>query len=72
MVRYFVAYLYYVQREYYKAALMGEFVARRYPVLVDMSGEVVATPLAERLLRIDEDAYSDSLTYAGAAAEGQP
>ncbi|MEX0818225.1 MAG: hypothetical protein WD070_01490 [Pirellulaceae bacterium] len=31
IVRYFLSYLYYLQKDYYRAALMGEFVARRYP-----------------------------------------
>ncbi len=31
IVRYFLCYLYYLEQDYYKAALMGEFVARRYP-----------------------------------------
>ncbi|MEO8494267.1 MAG: hypothetical protein ABI614_04300 [Planctomycetota bacterium] len=31
IVRYFLCYLYYLEKNYYKAALMGEFVARRYP-----------------------------------------
>ena len=36
----------------------------------EMHGEVVASPLAKRLLDVDEDAYADSLTYSEAAAEG--
>ncbi|MBC8355923.1 MAG: hypothetical protein H8E66_28435 [Planctomycetes bacterium] len=31
VVRYFLCYLYYLEKDYYRAALMGEFVARRYP-----------------------------------------
>lgn len=31
IVRYFLGYLYFLQQDYYRAALMGEFVARRYP-----------------------------------------
>lgn len=31
LVRYFVCYLYYIQQQYHEAALVGEFVARRYP-----------------------------------------
>jgi tetratricopeptide (TPR) repeat protein len=31
IVRYFLCYLYYLEKDYYKAALMGEFVAQRYP-----------------------------------------
>lgn len=31
IVRYFLCYLYYLEQDYYKAAVMGEFVARRYP-----------------------------------------
>ncbi|MDA1056048.1 MAG: hypothetical protein O3C40_37180 [Planctomycetota bacterium] len=31
IVRYFLCYLYYLEQDYYKAALMGEFVAQRYP-----------------------------------------
>ncbi len=31
IVRYFLGYLYFLQKDYYRAALMGEFVARRYP-----------------------------------------
>lgn len=30
LVRYFVCYLYYLEQQYYEAALVGEFVARRY------------------------------------------
>lgn len=31
IVRYFVCYLYYLQKDYYEAALLGDFIARRYP-----------------------------------------
>jgi len=31
IVRYFLCYLYYLHKDYFKAALMGDFVARRYP-----------------------------------------
>lgn len=31
IVRYFLCYLYYLNQDYYEAALMGEFVSRRYP-----------------------------------------
>ena len=31
VVRYFLCYLYYVRQDYYEAALIAEFVARRYP-----------------------------------------
>ncbi|MCO6453903.1 MAG: hypothetical protein J5I93_01195 [Pirellulaceae bacterium] len=31
VVRYFLCYLYYAQNDFYDAALMGEFLARRYP-----------------------------------------
>ena len=31
LVRYFVCYLYYLQKDYYKAALVGDFVAKRFP-----------------------------------------
>ncbi len=31
LVRYFLAYLYYLRQDYYEASLIGEFVARRYP-----------------------------------------
>jgi tetratricopeptide (TPR) repeat protein len=30
-VRYYLAYLYFVEREYYEASVIGEFLARRYP-----------------------------------------
>ena len=31
VVRYFLCYLYYLEKDYHKAALMGEFVSQRYP-----------------------------------------
>ena len=31
LVRYFLCYLYYLQQDYYRSAVLGEFVARRYP-----------------------------------------
>ncbi len=31
LVRYFVCYLYYLDKQYFEAALVGDFVARRYP-----------------------------------------
>jgi len=60
VARYFLCYVYYTQGDYYDAALMGDFIARRYP------GSVGARPcanisLASYLKLYDENETEDKL-----------
>ena len=58
VVRYFLCYVYYIQQQYYEAALLGDFIARRFP------GSAGARPcakiaLASFLKLFDENTSED-------------
>ncbi|HUG69010.1 MAG TPA: hypothetical protein VMM76_14770, partial [Pirellulaceae bacterium] len=59
IVRYFLCWLYYLEQDYYRAALMGEFVARRYP---DSAG---ARPCAKIAMACYIQIYGETHQTAG-------